>query len=52
MYTCNLTLAATLLLVSCESPKFNNKVPNSGKPIPTYKTAVIKTEFPKVEYVE
>lgn len=52
MYTCNLTLAATLLLVSCESPVHNNKIPNSGKPIPTYKTDVIQTEFPEVEYVE
>lgn len=52
MYTCKLTLAATLLLVSCESPVHNNKVPNSGKPIPTYKTDVIQTEFPEVEYVE
>jgi hypothetical protein len=52
MYICNLTLAAALLLVSCESPTFNNKVPNSGKPIPAYKTDIIKTEFPEVEYVE
>lgn len=52
MYTCNLTIAAALLLVSCETPIHNNKVPNSGKPIPVYKTDVIKKEFPKVEYVE
>lgn len=52
MYICNLTLAATLLLVSCKSPVHNNKIPNSGKPIPTYKTDVIQTEFPEVEYVE
>ena len=52
MYTCNLTLAAALLLVSCESPTFNNRVPNSGKPIPAYKTDIIKTEFPQVDYVE
>lgn len=52
MYTCKITLVATLLLVSCESPTFNNKVPNSGKPILVDKTDIIKKEFPKVDYVE
>lgn len=52
MYACNLTLSLAILLVSCNTPQYNNKVPNSGKPIPAYKTDVIKTEFPEVEYVE
>jgi hypothetical protein len=53
MYACNLTLAIAILLVSCNTPtQNNNKVPNNGKPIPAYKTDIIKTEFPEVEYVE
>jgi len=54
MYACNLTLAIAILLVSCNTPtqNNNNKVPNNGKPIPAYKTDIIKTEFPEVEYVE
>lgn len=52
MYACNLTLSIAILLVSCNTPQNTNKIPNKGKLIPEYKTDIIKTEFPEVEYVE